>query len=137
MKKILFFALFLLAANATFAQKATQKSDGSWVLDGVQMTSDDKTALLNLLKPYQTSFKLLEVNDGRQTASYGQASLINVAMTGKTTTDDATARKGTVIFHTKMWKNAISETLVVHSPAVVVSNDIKNKVNAIMTRYTR
>ena len=136
MKKILFFALFLLAANATFAQKATQKSDGSWVLDGVQMTSDDKTALLNLLKPYQASFKLLEVNEGRQTASYGQASLINVAMTNKATSE-ATARKGTVIFHTKMWKNAISETLVVHSPSVAISGDVKQKVNAIMTRYTR
>ena len=100
MKKILFFALFLLAANTTFAQKATQKSDGSWVLDGVQMTSEDKTALLNLLKPYQSSFKLLEVNDGRTTATYGQASLLNVAMTNKTTSE-ASARKGTVIFHTK------------------------------------
>ncbi len=136
MKKILFFALFLLAANATFAQKATQKSDGSWVLDGVQMTSDDKTALLNLLRPYQSSFKLLEVNGGRQTASYGQANLLSVAMKNKTTTD-AAAAKGTVIFHTKMWKNVISETLVVHNPSVVMSRDIQSKVNAIMTRYAR
>lgn len=136
MKKILFFALFLLAANATFAQKATQKSDGSWVLDGVQMTSDDKTALLNLLKPYQASFKLLEVNDGRQAASYGQASLLNVEMTNKTTSE-AAARKGTVIFHTKMWKNVISETLVVHSPGVAISRDVQGKVNAIMARYSR
>ena len=136
MKKILFFALFILATNATFAQKATQKSDGSWVLDGVQMTSDDKTALLNLLRPYQTSFKLLEVNDGRQSASYGQANLLSVALKNKTTTD-AAAAKGTVIFHTKMWKNVISETLVVHNPAVVMSGDVQSKVNAIMTRYAR
>ncbi len=136
MKKILFFALFLLATNAIFAQKATQKSDGSWVLDGVQMTSDDKTALLNLLKPYQTSFKLLEVNAGKTTASYGQASLLNVAMTNKTTSE-ANARIGTVIFHTKMWKNAISETLVVHNPSIAISGDVKQKVNAIMTRYAR
>ncbi len=136
MKKILFFALFLLAANATFAQKATQKSDGSWVLDGVQMTSDDKTALLNLLKPYQPAFKLVEVNNGRQSASYGQASLLNVAMTNKTA-NEAAAAKGTVIFHTKMWKNVISETLVVHSPAVAISRDVQSKVNAIMTRYAR
>ena len=136
MKKILFFALFLLAANATFAQKATQKSDGSWVLDGVQMTSDDKTALLNLLKPYQSSFKLLEVMNQRTTATYGQASLLNVAMTNKTTTD-AAAAKGTVNFHTKMWKNVISETLVVHNPSVAISGDVKQKVNAIMARYAR
>ena len=135
MKKILFFALFLLAANATFAQKATQKSDGSWVLDGVQMTSEDKTALLNLLKPYQSSFKLLEVNDGRTTATYGQASLLNVAMTNKTTSE-ASARKGTVIFHTKAVKSVISETLVVHSPAIVISRYVQTKVNAIMTSYT-
>ena len=95
-----------------------------------------KTALLNLLKPYQTSFKLLEVNAGKTTASYGQASLLNVAMTNKTTSE-ANARIGTVIFHTKMWKNAISETLVVHNPSIAISGDVKQKVNAIMTRYAR
>ena len=136
MKKILFFALFILATNAIFAQKATQKQDGSWVLDGVQMTSEDKTALLNLLRPYQTSFKLLEVNNGRTAASYGQASLLNVAMTNKTTSEEA-ARKGTVIFHTKMWKNVISETLVVHNPSIAIGRDVTSKVNAIMTKYAR
>jgi hypothetical protein len=134
MKKILFSALLLLAVNAMFAQKATQDKDGSWVLDGVNMTAADKTALLALLKPYETSYKLVEVLNAKTVSTYGKASISQTPISSKATNDaPSTAARSFII---RTWaKNIFTE--VISKETAKMTPDVKQKVNAIVAKYAK
>lgn len=136
MKKVIFSALLLLAANAIFAQKATKQANGSWVLDGVQMSQDDKTALLNLLRPHSGAYKILEVDgSGRTVATYGSANIRSVAIDNKAGGDANAKKGGTVLVHTKVFKSAVNETVLVHIPGVATATT--SQVDAIMVKYSK
>lgn len=135
MKKIIFLALFLLAVNSIFAQKANQKPDGSWVLDGVQMTQDDKKALLNLLRPYETTFKLTEAKEGRVLSTYGKANISSVTIDNKTVGDERVA--GTKAIKQYILRDFFTKYIYIIPSGSIISKDVQSKVDAIMTKYAR
>ena len=135
MKKILFSVLFLLVVNVISAQKATKQSNGSWVLDGVQMTQDDKKALLNLLRPYETTFKLTEAKEGRVLSTYGKANISSVTIDNKTVGDERVA--GTKAIKQYILRDFFTKYIYIIPAGSIVSNDVQSKIDAIMTKYAR